>query len=60
MAFTIFFIRKKGSIKLDNYKEVIEKYRESDLEGLTEEEYKELKAAEMADMQSYVDAITAS
>ena len=46
--------------KLDNYKEVIAKYKSADLDSLTEEEYKELKAAEMADMQSYVDAITAS
>ena len=60
MAFTIFFIRKKGRSKLENYKEVIEKYRDADLESLTEGEYRELKEAEMADMQSYVDAITAS
>ena len=54
--------RKAGeeTTKLDNYKEVIAKYRDADLESLTEGEYRELKAAEMADMQSYVDAITAS
>ena len=45
---------------MDNYKEVIAKYKDADLDSLTEEEYKELKAAELADMQSYVDAITES
>ena len=45
---------------MTNYKEVIEKYRDADLYSLTEEEYRELKAAEMADMQYYVDGITAS
>ena len=45
---------------MDNYKEVIERYRDADLDSLTEEEYRELKAAEMADMQYYVDGITAS
>ena len=43
-----------------DYKEILQKYAASDLEALTEEEYRELKAAEMADMKSYVDAITAS
>ena len=43
-----------------NYKEVIAKYKDADLYGLSEEEYRELKAAEMADMQTYVDGITAS
>ena len=43
-----------------NYADVLERYRDTDLYAMTEEEYKELKAAEMADMQSYVDAITAS
>ena len=43
-----------------NYKEVIAKYKDADLYGLSEEEYKELKAAELADMQTYVDGITAS
>ncbi|MBQ6457104.1 MAG: AMP-binding protein, partial [Mogibacterium sp.] len=35
-------------------------YADVDLDKMTDAEYKELKAAEMADMQSYVDAITAS
>ena len=43
-----------------NYKEVIAKYKDADLYGLSEEEYRELKAAELADMQTYVDGITAS
>ena len=43
-----------------NYADVLERYRDTDLYAMTEEEYKELKAAEMADMRSYVDAITAS
>ena len=43
-----------------DYKEILQKYAASDLDALTEEEYRELKAAEMADMKSYVDAITAS
>ena len=45
---------------MENYKEILEKYRNTDLEKMSEEEYKELKAAEMADMQSYVDAISVS
>ena len=45
---------------MTDYKDVIERYRDVDLYGLTEGEYKELKAAELADMQSYVDGITAS
>ena len=45
---------------MDNYKDVIEKYKNTDLDSLTEEEYKELKAAELADMQWYVDGITNS
>ena len=44
----------------DNYKEILKKYADVDLDKMTDAEYKELKAAEMADMQSYVDAITAS
>ncbi len=51
---------REESTELDNYKEVIARYRDADLDSLTEEEYRELKAAEMADMQAYVDAITAS
>ena len=42
------------------YKAVLQKYADADLDKLTEEEYAELKEAEMADMQSYVDAITDS
>ena len=45
---------------MDNYKEVIAKYKDADLDSLTEGEYRELKAAELADMQTYVDAITES
>ena len=73
MAFTIFFIHKtkmpRGKTRrkqreeiteLDNYKDVIAKYRDADLDSLTEGEYRELKAAELADMQAYVDAITES
>ena len=45
---------------MENYKEILEKYKNTDLEKMSEEEYKELKAAEMADMQSYVDAISVS
>ena len=45
---------------MQEYREVLEKYASADLDRLTEEEYRELKAAEMADMQSYVDAITTS
>ena len=43
-----------------DYKEVLAKYKDVDLYGMTDDEYKELKAAELADMQSYVDAITNS
>ena len=43
-----------------NYKEILRKYADVDLSSMTEEEYRELKDAEMADMQSYVDAINAS
>ena len=42
------------------YKKVLEKYAGADLYAMSEEEYAELKEAEMADMQSYVDAITDS
>ena len=44
----------------NDYKEILQKYAAAELDALTEEEYQELKAAEMADMQSYVDAITTS
>ena len=43
-----------------NYKEILEKYKDVDLAKMTDDEYKELKTAELADMQSYVDAITNS
>ena len=42
------------------YKAVLQKYADAELDKLTEEEYRELKEAEMADMQSYVNAITDS
>ena len=45
---------------MTNYKEVIEGYREVDLYKMSDAEYAELKEAEMADMQSFVDAITNS
>ena len=43
-----------------DYRELLRKYADVDLDSMTEEEYRELKAAEMADMQSFVDAITDS
>ena len=43
-----------------DYKEILKKYAEVDLDSMTDEEYRELKAAEMADMQSFVDAIKCS
>ena len=45
---------------MDGYKEILEKYKYKDISEMTYAEYKELKAAEMTDMQSYVDAIKAS
>ena len=45
---------------MDNYKELLKKYADVDLDKMSEDEYKELKAAEMADMQYYVDEITNS
>ncbi|MBQ9272143.1 MAG: hypothetical protein IJ227_00280 [Mogibacterium sp.] len=42
---------------MENYKEILAKYKDVDLDAMTDEEYHELKAAEMADMQYYVDAI---
>lgn len=45
---------------MTNYKEVIDRYRDVDLYKMSDAEYAELKEAEMADMQSYVDAIKAS
>ena len=45
---------------MENYKAILEKYKDVDLYKMSDEEYRELKAAEMADMQSYVDAIKAS
>jgi hypothetical protein len=45
---------------MDNYKEILDKYASADLDAMTEEEYRELKEAEMADMMYYVDAITTS
>lgn len=43
-----------------NYKEILAKYSEVDLDQLSDGEYIELKAAEMADMQSLVNAINTS
>ena len=45
---------------MTNYQEVIEKYKDVDLYSMSDAEYAELKEAEMADMQSYVDAINNS
>ena len=45
---------------MSDYKTVIEGYRDADLYKMSEAEYAELKKAEMADMQYYVDAINAS
>ncbi|MBQ6582427.1 MAG: AMP-binding protein [Mogibacterium sp.] len=45
---------------MTDYREVLKKYAETDLYAMTEEEYRELKAAELADMQEYVDAINTS
>ena len=45
---------------MENYKEVIAKYKDVDPYDMTEDEYKELKAAELADMQWYVDQISIS
>ena len=45
---------------MTNYKEVIEGYRDKDLNKMSEAEYAELKEAERADMQWYVDEIKAS
>ena len=42
------------------YKDILEKYANVDLDKMTEGEYRELKAAELADMQSYVNAINSS
>ena len=45
---------------MTNYQEVIAKYKDVDLYKMSDAEYAELKEAEMADMQSYVDAINNS
>ncbi|MBQ6623628.1 MAG: hypothetical protein IJH57_03310, partial [Mogibacterium sp.] len=45
---------------MTNYQEIIEKYKDVDLYKMSDAEYAELKEAEMADMQSYVDAINSS
>ena len=45
---------------MTNYKEIIDRYRDVDLYKMSDAEYAELKEAEMADMQSFVDAIKAS
>ena len=43
-----------------DYRFILKQYADVDLDSMTDEEYRELKSAEMADMQSYVDAITDS
>ena len=45
---------------MGSYKDVIAKYKDVDPYDMTEDEYKELKAAELADMQWYVDEIKRS
>ena len=45
---------------MTNYKEVIEGYRDKDLNKMSEAEYAELKQAELSYMQWYVDEIKAS
>ena len=45
---------------MSDYKTVIEGYRDADLYKMSEAEYAELKKAEMADMQYYVNAINTS
>ncbi|MBE6041667.1 MAG: long-chain fatty acid--CoA ligase [Clostridiales bacterium] len=45
---------------ITDYKEILNKYADADLNKMTGEQYAELKAAELADMQSYVDAINSS
>lgn len=45
---------------MNNYQEVIAKYKDVDLYKMSDAEYAELKEAEMADMQSFVDAINSS
>ena len=42
---------------MDNYKEILEKYKDVDLYKMSEAEYAELKEAELSDMQWYVDQI---
>ena len=45
---------------MSDYKAIIEKYGDKDLYKLNEGEYAELKKAEMADMQHFVNAIKES
>ena len=52
--------RRTFTKQMMNYKDIIEKYKDVNLSEMTEEEYKELKAAELADMQWFVDGITNS
>lgn len=44
----------------EEYKAILAKYADADLDNLTDGEYRELKAAELADMQGYVNAINNS
>ena len=42
---------------MENYRELIDRYASADLDAMTEKEYGELKAAELADMQFMADGI---
>lgn len=41
---------------MENYKEILEKYADVDLDKMTDAEYKELKEAEFADMKFMADS----
>ena len=45
---------------MTDYQEVIRRYKDVDLYRMTDEEYKELKDAEFADMKFMADSIAAS
>ncbi|MBR2707163.1 MAG: AMP-binding protein [Mogibacterium sp.] len=45
---------------MENYKEILEKYAAADLDRMTDDEYKELKEAEFADMKFMADSIAES
>ena len=45
---------------MENYREILEKYAAADLDRMTDDEYKELKEAEFADMKFMADSIAES